>query len=93
MSAAEIGMLCLSFVTGLGMGLFFYMGLWWTILKFSSKHLMLWWWVSFIVRLLVTLSIFYLVAGEHLARYVVILLGFIISRKIVLKIKVREQKN
>lgn len=87
MDSIEIGMLCLSFFTGLGVGVIFYMGLWWTILKFSSKRLMLWWWASFIIRITIVLSIFYLVAGEHLARYAVILLGFIISRKIVLKIK------
>lgn len=93
MSFTEIGMLCLSFVTGLGTGAFFYLGLWWTILRYSTKSHMLWWWTSFILRLTVTLSTFYLVAGEHLARYVFILLGFIISRKIVLKIKLREQRN
>jgi len=83
MDLAEVGILCLSFIVGLVVGAIFYMGLWWTILKrFSSEHLALWWWVSFIVRVIATVSIFYLIANEHLARYVLIMLGFILSRKL-----------
>lgn len=88
MEAAEIGMLCLSFLAGLGMGAIFFMGLWWTILKrFSSKYLVLWWWMSFMIRIIATASIFYLIANEYLARHALILLGFMLSRKLVFKMK------
>ena len=88
MDYTEIAMLCLSLIVGLGVGAIFYMGLWWTILmRFSSKHLALWWWTSFIVRIIATASIFYLIANEHIARYALILLGFMLSRKIVLNMK------
>lgn len=88
MDYTEIGMLCLSLMAGLGVGALFFMGLWWTLLmRFSSKHIVLWWWVSFIVRIIATASIFYLIANEHAARYAFILLGFMLSRKIVLNMK------
>lgn len=88
MNYTEIGMLCFSLVVGLGVGAIFYMGLWWTILmRFSSKHLAFWWWTSFIVRMIATASVFYLIANEHIARYALILLGFMLSRKIVLNMK------
>lgn len=88
MDMAEIGILCFSFIVGLGIGALFYMGLWWTILsRFSSRYLMLWWWMSFIVRICAAASVFYLVANEHLPRYALILLGFMISRKVIFKLK------
>ncbi len=88
MDAIAIAMLCLSFIAGIGVGIMFYMGLWWTVfIQFSSKHFGLWWWMSFIVRMAATAAIFYLIANEHLARYVLLLLGFLISRKIVIHIK------
>jgi F1F0 ATPase subunit 2 len=88
MDLAEIVMLFLSFIVGLGVGTIFYVGLWWTILRrFSSNHFALWWWSSFIVRIVVTASVFYLIANEHVARYALILLGFMLSRKIVLTMK------
>jgi F1F0 ATPase subunit 2 len=94
MDFAEIGMLGLSFVVGLGVGVIFYMGLWWTILmRFSAKHLMLCWWTSFIVRIIATGSIFYLIANEHFARYAFIMLGFMLSRKIILNIKALRVKE
>ena len=88
MDYTETGMLCLSLIVGFVVGIIFYMGLRWTIvMRFSSKHLALWWWMSFIVRMIATASVFYLIANEHVARYALLLLGFILSRKIVLNMK------
>jgi F1F0 ATPase subunit 2 len=88
MTMNEIGMLGLSFFVGLGVGVSFYMGLWWTILlRFSSNYLVLWWWMSFLVRIIAAASIFYLVANEHIARYAMLLVGFMLSRKIIVKLK------
>lgn len=88
MDLIEIGMWCLSFVVGAGIGAIFFMGLWWTILlRFSCRSLMLWWWASFIFRIAVVAAIFYLIANEHFARYMFMLLGFMLSRKIVLNLK------
>jgi F1F0 ATPase subunit 2 len=88
MDYTEISMLCLSLIVGLGVGAIFYMGLWWTTsMRFSSKHLALWWWTSFIVRIMATASVFYLIANEHVVRYGFLLLGFILSRKIVFNMK------
>lgn len=88
MDYTEISMWCLSVIVGLGLGIFFYMGLWWTVLmRFSSKHLALWWWASFIIRIVATASVFYLIANDHFEKYLFILLGFILSRKIVLNMK------
>jgi len=88
MNSVEIGMLCLSFIAGLGVGAVFYMGLWWTIfMRFSSKHLALWWWTSFVFRILATASVFYFIANEHVERYALLLLGFMLSRKIVINMK------
>ncbi len=88
MDFVEMGMLCLSFIAGLGAGVCFYLGLWWTVLRrLSSKHLALWWWASFLLRTAAAASLFYLIANEHLFRYALILLGFMLARKIVLNLK------
>lgn len=81
-------MLFVSFIVGLGVGALFYMGLWWTVVRrFSSQNLLLWWWASFLLRIIAATSIFYLIANVHLERYALILLGFMLSRKIIVKLK------
>ena len=88
MEYPDLLMLGLSFTVGLGVGFVFYLGLWWTVLgRFSSDNLMLWWWASFIARLLIAASVFYLVAHDITSRYVLILLGFMLSRVMVFKMK------
>ncbi len=72
-------MLALSLIAGLFTGVLFYMGLWWTVSK-NSAH---WWWLSFMIRLMGAASVFYLIANEHIARYALLLLGFLLARKMV----------
>ncbi len=88
MDMVELGMLCLCFIVGLGVGALFYLGLWWTVVRHCSPgSRALWLWMSFIVRIAAVAAIFYLIAGDHVTRYILTLLGFMLSRKIVVKMK------
>ncbi|MCX5848155.1 MAG: ATP synthase subunit I [Deltaproteobacteria bacterium] len=74
-----------AFVAGLALGTFYFIALWQTVQRLSSAkspaYLML---TSFILRMAVVMSGFYLVmSGGHWERLASAMLGFIIIRKIL----------
>jgi F1F0 ATPase subunit 2 len=82
----EIINLFLTLGAGFLLGTFFFVGLWWTTKKgIVSKSPALWFIVSLLVRLTVTMLGFYFVCRNHWERMLVCLLGFIIARTIITK--------
>ncbi len=80
--------LILSLITGVLLGAFFFGGLWWTIQKgLTSQNPALWFFVSFLLRTGAVLAGFYFISGERWDRMVACLLGFVVARFVVLKIK------
>ncbi len=78
-------MLVLGFIVGLGLGAFFFGGLWWTVAKAASmKNPALWFMGGFLVRTAVVLSGFYFFGHAHWERFVMCLLGFIAARSVLL---------
>jgi len=80
-----ISMLIASFVAGLALGAFYFIALWYTVRQLPSAkkpaRLMI---GSFVIRMAVILSGFYLIMGTtHWERLAAAMLGFIIVRKIL----------
>ncbi len=72
---------------GVGLGAFFYGGLWWTVRRgVSARHPALWFVGSLLVRLSVVGAGFYLVGNGHGQRLVRCLIGFILARILVLMV-------
>ena len=81
-------------LAGLILGGVFFGGLWLTVkLGLVSKQPALWFSISLILRLGITLAGFYLIAGTHWERFVVMLAGFIISRILVKRITRNDAVN
>jgi len=77
----------LSGLAGLLLGAFFFGGLWWTVQKLAtSKRPALWVIGSFLLRMSVTMTGFYVVAAGDWQRLLGCLLGFIIARLLVIKL-------
>lgn len=81
-------MLIVALVSGVAMGVFFFVGLWWTVRKGVVATMpAAWFLISFIVRMAVVLGGFYWIVqqGEwqHLA---MALLGFILVRVLLTRI-------
>lgn len=71
-------------LAGTGIGLFFFSTLWITVYKgLNSANPALWFLAGLIVRMSVSLSLFYWLASDDWRRLVVSLLGFIIGRQCV----------
>ena len=69
---------------GVLLGVFFFGGLWWTVIRgVSSQHPALWFFTSMLLRTSVTLAGFYFVGGEHWERWLLCLLGFVLARAVV----------
>jgi F1F0 ATPase subunit 2 len=76
--------LALALVTGGLLGAMFFGGLWWTVNKgLSSKRLALLFFGSLLLRTVLALVGFYLVAGGHWQRLLSCLLGFIVARHFI----------
>ncbi len=74
-------MLILSFIAGVGLGVMFFGGLWWTLRKgMTSPRPALWFASSLLLRMGLTLLGFYVVSAFHWQRLVACLLGFAVSR-------------
>jgi len=83
----------LALVMGVLLGVMFFGGLWWTIRKgISSKRPSIWFFVSFIIRMSITLAGFYFVTGGHWERLMLCLLGFVIARFIVTRLTKASKK-
>ncbi|HDP24111.1 MAG TPA: ATP synthase subunit I [Deltaproteobacteria bacterium] len=74
----------LAFCAGLGLGVFYFLGLWWTIQRLPDARspglLML---KSTVLRLAVVLPCFYLVMSGRWERMAFCLLGFILARMVL----------
>jgi F1F0 ATPase subunit 2 len=77
----------LPLVTGLGLGTFFFAGLWWTVRRsLSAAQPALWFLCSLVTRTAVTLAGFYLVSAGDWQRLLACLLGFTVARFLVMRI-------
>lgn len=73
--------LVLAGLAGCGLGMLFFVGLWWTVRKgISSKRPALWFLGSLLLRTGIVLAGFYLISGGHWERLLACLLGFVIAR-------------
>jgi F1F0 ATPase subunit 2 len=83
-------------ITGLGLGMIFFYGLWRTVGKIINSNASgLWLFGSMISRISITMLGFYLIAFLHsdgkLERLILCLIGFLIARYVMTKIvKVKE---
>ncbi len=69
---------------GLVLGVFFFGGLWWTVIRgVSSAQPAPWFLGSMLVRMSITLAGFYFVGGEDWRRWLLCLLGFVLARLVV----------
>ncbi len=77
-------MFVFSFITGMGLGGFYFAGLWWTIrrLPYLRTSIYLWVTLSFWIRIGVVLAGFYLVMAGDWRRLLACLAGFTIVRLI-----------
>jgi F1F0 ATPase subunit 2 len=76
--------LAAALAAGVLLGALFFGGLWWTVrLGLSSQRPALWFLGSLLARMSVVLIGFYLVGGEQWERWLLCLLGFIVSRFVV----------
>ena len=76
----------LNFVFGALLGIFFFVGLWWTIHKgLVSEWAAVWFLGSLLLRTSVTLGGFWLVSQGHWLKLVVCLLGFLLARFVIMR--------
>jgi len=76
--------LALAFAAGLLLSAFYHSALWWTVSRgVSSKRPALWFSGSLLLRMSVAVGGFYLVGRGHWERFVVCLLGFVMTRMLV----------
>jgi F1F0 ATPase subunit 2 len=77
----EILLRIFAWFAGTLLGAIFFGGLWWTIRRgVSSRQPALWFLVSLMLRMSITLLGFYLVGRGHWQRLVLCLLGFVMAR-------------
>jgi len=83
----EILLFILALFAGLLLGAIFFGGLWWTVLKgVAAKQPALWFSISLLLRLFITLTGFYIVAGADWKRLLACLTGFIVARIIIIRL-------
>lgn len=81
---SEMPILIMSGAAGLGLGVFFFAGLWWTIRRGgSAQRPALLFLGSLLLRMGIVLTGFYLVSDGDWQRLLVCLLGFVIGRSIL----------
>ncbi len=75
----------LAWGAGVLLGIVFFGGLWWTINKsISSKQPALWFLSSIILRTIIVLAGFYLVGSSNCQRLLICLLGFFMTKLVVI---------
>ncbi len=91
----EPGDLAIAFAQGILLGMFFYAGLWWTVLKIvSSKNVALWFLSSLLLRTSIVLLGFYFVMGDNWQKLVAGLFGFTLARILVTRLtRTAKQPN
>lgn len=92
MTWIEAVWLILTLLAGGLLGLAYFSGLWWTTQQLTTaKHPALLFLGSFLVRLVVVLGGFYLVAGERWERMIACLAGFLLARGWLLRRSARRE--
>lgn len=77
----------LAFAAGIGLGIFYFGGLWLTVLRLpAARHPVLLSFSSFFCRLMVVLAGFYFVMDGHWQRLIVCMLGFLGMRSILVRL-------
>ena len=77
----------LTWSAGVGLGVIFFGGLWWTVRKgVSSKQPVLWFFGSLLLRISIVLIGFYFVSGHQWRRLLLCLLGFVMARMVVIRL-------
>ena len=81
-------MLILALVAGIALGVFFFGGLWWTVRKgLVAKTPAAWFLVSFLLRMVVTLTGFYVISQQGKWQYLAVALaGFVLTRMVLTRI-------
>ena len=83
----ETGMILITLIMGILLGLFFFGGLWWTTKKgLLSKTPALWFLTSLFVRIGIVIIVFYYLSRGHWERALICLIGFIIARTVIMRI-------
>jgi len=83
----ETGMILITLIMGILLGLFFFGGLWWTTKRaLLSKTPAMWFLTSLFVRIGIVIIAFYYLSRGHWERALICLLGFIIARTIIMRI-------
>jgi len=91
MVMSDLFILALAFVAGVVLGAVFFGGLWWTVHKsVVTKHSALWLFASWWLRMSTVLSGFYFVGRDQWQRLVICLLGFVVTRLVVLRLTRRS---
>jgi F1F0 ATPase subunit 2 len=91
---SEFLILVLASVAGVMLGLFFYVGLWWTVKKtMISSQPALWVFASMVLRMGVALTGIYFVSGGQLKPLLACLTGFFIARIAVTRLTRLRQEN
>ena len=85
MSTHEIAALTLAFFTGIVIGTVFFGGLWWTVSK-AARRAALRFLISFLLRTTFVLIAFYLVGAAQPERLLACLLGFMMSRLLIVRL-------
>ena len=86
MTMHEVLMWVLATLAGVGLGVIFFGGLWWTVRRgLASPRPAQWFILSLLLRLTLALGGFYLVGGADWRRLLACLCGFVIARIIVVR--------
>lgn len=84
---SDLSKLGLPFLAGTLLGILFFGGLWFTVLKgLTYRHPALWFMIGTPVRLAIALTGFYYVADGRWANLVSCLLGFLVARTAIVRI-------
>ena len=84
---AEFFAVASALAAGLLLGVFFFGGLWWTVVRgAASQQPAVWFFGSLVLRMSITLVGFYFVGRDHLGRWLACLLGFVLARLIVTRL-------
>jgi len=83
----ELWLPALALVVGLLLGVFFFGGLWWTVIHgAASQRPAVWFFSSLLLRMSISLAGFHFVARDNSGRWLACLLGFVLARLIVTRL-------
>lgn len=86
--------LMMAWAAGVLLGALFFGGLWWTINKsITSKQPALWFLSSGILRTIIVLAGFYIIGASHWQRLVLCLLGFFMTKLVVICLSGASQRD